>query len=83
MFFYGDVFFYFTLMQSAKNHGQKLEHWQNHNDSNGNLIGDEKFEKKKMQHPVLSGSITMGEHLTSVNALIQTVCMNRKNASVD
>ena len=42
--FYADVFF--TLTQSAKKHGQKLEHWQNHNNSNGKLIRDENFEKK-------------------------------------
>ena len=41
--FYADVFF--TLTQSAKKHGQKLEHWQNHNNSNGKLIRDENFEK--------------------------------------
>ena len=28
---------YFTMTKSAKTHGQKLEHWQNYNDSNGKL----------------------------------------------
>ena len=30
-------FFFFTLTKSAKTHGQKLEHWQNYNNSNGKL----------------------------------------------
>ena len=49
------------------------------------LIRDEKFEEtsKKIQHPVPSDSMIVGEYLQSVNALIQTVCMNRKNTSVD
>ena len=29
--------FFFTLTKSAKTHGQKLEHWQNYNNSNGKL----------------------------------------------
>ena len=28
---------FFTLTKSAKTHGQKLEHWQNYNNSNGKL----------------------------------------------
>ena len=30
-------FFFFTLTKSVKTHGQKLEHWQNYNNSNGKL----------------------------------------------
>ena len=35
-FIYNTAIF-FTLTKSAKNQGQKLEHWQNHNNSNGKL----------------------------------------------
>ena len=35
-FIYNTAIF-FTLTKSAKNHGQKLEHWQNRNKSNGKL----------------------------------------------
>ena len=35
-FIYNTAIF-FTLTKSAKSHGQKLEHWQNYNNSNGKL----------------------------------------------
>ena len=36
-FIYNTAIFFFTLTKSAKTHGQKLEHWQNYNNSNGKL----------------------------------------------
>ena len=42
------------------------------------LIRDENFEEKnkKIQHPVLSGSMIVGEYINGVDVFIQTVCVN-------